>query len=169
MVATTSGRGETRAQTLLRLARKGIAEGLCPEVWEDDAGVWFVVRSSRDPYECYSVEPGADEGCTCPGWASHGYCKHYALAVSLFGVFTCRMRPARPAAAPLTLSAERDALADALDLPVCWGCGAESTVDDTGICEACHDHARLIAGLPDELPGPWADTSIAFVRRRAAV
>jgi hypothetical protein len=105
MVATVSpvrpSGKESLAAALHRLAAKAHAEGLV--ILDDVNAAPFACRvtSSRAGHGPYVVNltSGPLHGCDCDGFARHGRCKHYALALDAAGWLPDPDDP--PPAAPL--------------------------------------------------------------------
>ena len=70
---------ETREQMLRRLAEKARVEGV--KLYRDERDGRHYASSVSNPGHMYYLTAVS---CTCPGFASHGHCKHHsALLVAL--------------------------------------------------------------------------------------
>lgn len=80
-------RRETRLEQLQRLGEKGACEGVTVGHIIGAPNTW-AATSASDPggYYLITVYPDRRGTCTCPGYAKHEACKHYALALMAAGI-----------------------------------------------------------------------------------
>lgn len=122
-------RGETRSETLARLAVKARREGvqLYVPFGQEGAGV-YIATSTGKSNVAYIVQPGnVEQGCTCPGYQSHMYCKHYAAACVAAGLM-----PEPPDDPPAAAAVASPPAPD-----WCAGCGALEPLHVHGLCASC--------------------------------
>lgn len=137
---------ETRSETLSRLARKAVRDGIKLFRLSGYDGV-CIATSSGNSDVVYMVRPGCadrSQGCTCPGYQEHWYCKHYALACVEAGLF-----PMPPDDGAAALASPVPDYQKPAHTGWCVACGAYGPLQSADMCPSCEEgFSQIMADVP---------------------